>query len=278
MKRIQKVDKHFGKQTGIFYDKIAFSQELKNHGIRTPKIYSIMKTEDQWDQFWAETTKNDTFVLKPNSLSRGRGVHVLTKTDNSDVYTHPDGSRVAVSFLKTESVGFVNHKKNWHMMSEERILSDSFFNDYKVGDGIVDFRIYILDDKVLYAKMRCPTRLSHGLANTSRKGIAMFVSDGKIIRTDKFKNCTTIHPDIGIDRDGYSIEYWPKIIETATKVAKIFDSPFHSVDLTVNQNGEVVVIEAEKIPTLGHFSAEESKYLYDEIGIWMRSKLFAEMR
>jgi len=278
MKRIQKVDQHFSKQSDIFYDKIKFSKELKSHGIRVPEVYAVMNHEGQWDAFWEAASKYDTLVVKPNRLSRGRSVHIIEKTDNPNIWVQADGSKVARDFIRAEALGIVNHRKTWCFFAEERIFCNDWFNTYKYGKGIVDFRIYMLDDNVLYAKMRCPSKQSGGLANTSKHGIAMFVKNGVITSTDKFKNCTVVHPDIKIDRTGTKIPFWKDIEATAVKVAKIFSSPFHSVDLTVNEDGEVVVIEAEKIPTLGHFSIDEAKYLYDEIGVWMKDKLFKEMR
>ena len=76
---IRKLDKHFGKESRVFYDKHAFKKLIEESGIRIHKTYAILKKEKEWGKFWEELSNYETFVLKPNRLSEGRGIHVLTK-------------------------------------------------------------------------------------------------------------------------------------------------------------------------------------------------------
>lgn len=277
---IRKLDKHMGDERHIFYDKYAFKKLLEKGGIKVPETYATLRKEGEWETFWNKCSEYDTFVLKPNRLSEGRGIHVLVKGE--EYWQEINGDNVAVETLKKDSIGFLRRKTTAHrdgqrvkniMMAEERVFSHEDFSPYTVFDGIVDFRMYLVDDKVLYGKMRCPTKKSKGLGNTSKSAIALFVRDG-IIHDGRevFKNTSNKYN--GVDVTGQEVPHWDTVVKCCEDVAKLFDSPFHSVDLTVNKEGEPIVMECEKIPTLGHFKKEEAKRLHDELTVWAQEKLW----
>ena len=278
---IRKLDKHMGNEAHLFYDKIAFQKTMAENDIQIPEIYDTLKKESNWDEFWDKVSERETFVLKPNRLSEGRGIHVITKTEDPMIWNELNGDKVSLELLKKDAVGFLRRKTTGHqagtatniMMAEERILSHSDYKDFILYDGIVDFRMYLLDDEVIYGKMRCPTVQSKGLGNTAKKATALFIKDGLIQDgSNLFINVSTKYN--GKKMLNKKVPFWDTIEEASVKVAKIFKSPFHSVDLTINEKGEAVVMESEKIPTLAHFKKEEATRLYDLLQVWANEKLW----
>jgi len=277
---IRKLDKHMGKERYVFYDKYAFKKLLEQNNIKVPKTYATLRKEKDWSDFWDKVSQYDTFVMKPNRLSEGRGIHVLTKGEEN--WLELNGEAVAIATLMKDAIGFLRRRTTAHrdgqrvkniVIAEERVFSHEDFNDYTVDGGIVDFRLYMLDDEVLYGKMRCPTSNSRGLGNTAKGAVALFV-EGGVIGDGKeiFKNTTSRYN--GVDMSGKKVPFWKEIVECSKNVSKIFKSPFHSVDLTVDRDGEATVMECEKIPTLGHFKKPEADRLYAVLEEWAQEKLW----
>jgi len=165
------------------------------------------------------------------------------------------------------------------VIAEERIFIADQLKHLTVFDGIVDFRIYLLYNKdftkkeVIYAKMRCPVKESKGMGNTAKGAIALFVGEDGVVSTTKvFTNTTTKYNKT--DYNGVRVPFWDQIKEKAEEVGALFKSPFHSVDLTINNKGEVIVIEGEKIPLLRWHSPEESDRIANHIIKYAEEVLF----
>ena len=279
---IRKLDKHMGNERHVFCDKYAFKKLIEENGIKVPETYATLRKEKDWDVFWDKVSQYDTFVMKPNRLSEGRGIHVLTRGEEN--WFEISGEAVAIATLMKDAIGFLRRRTTAHrdgqkvrniVIAEERVFSHEDFDEFTVDGGIVDFRMYMLDDEVLYGKMRCPTNKSGGLGNTAKGAIALFVekgiiSDGKEI----FKNTTSRYN--GVDMAGREVPFWKEIKECSENVSKIFKSPFHSVDLTIGKDGKATVMECEKIPTLDHFKKPEADRLYEVLEEWAQEKLWRE--
>ena len=118
-------------------------------------------------------------------------------------------------------------------------------------ESINTFRVitYILNDKVYY----CPIVLRMGIGksnldNVSSGGIFIGVKDdGKLCNTafTEFQTRYTKHPDSGIVFSEYKIPYMQKIIDGAIKLhSKVPQLGIISWDLTLEKNGEVILIES----------------------------------
>jgi len=275
---IRRVDRCFEGESKIFYDKLGFKKMMNENNILTPKTYAIVDRKKRLEKFWDEVKELDTFVLKPDRMSEGRGIRVLEKTDNPEIWREMNGDNISVDTIHKEIIGHLNRMTNNRrvrgdrnkVFAEERIFVHKSLKDFSIYNGIVDFRVYVMIDQkfkkkeVLYAKMRCPNKESGGMGNTAKGATALFIDvDGVVKDSDIFNNVTTKYKKTNYS--GVKMPMWDKVKERAEEVGALFKSPFHSVDMTVNEDGEVVVIESEKIPLLRYFMDAEAERITNRI-------------
>lgn len=253
-KKVHDVQKPYTKEGNIFYDKILFKNFISSKGVRTPKTYLHITNDNIQDI--EKIHQYDEFVLKPNRGACGIDIYTLTKL-NPDLYQEISGRQHAWHFIdgKTRQINTIQFSGG--VIIEEAIHNPKVFDQFLNGiPGICDMRFYMLNDNILFGKLRVPTIASEGYANTGRKAMAFFV-DTKGIITEQgiFNNTSVNHPDLNRSFEGTKVPYWDQFTSTAIQVAKLFKLAFHSVDLTIDVTGEGTVIESEKIPLLNHFTS-----------------------
>jgi len=245
---IQKPDRMEGR---IFYDKIQFKNFLNKHNIRTPTTFIHILEESQIEQIHPLSR----FIMKPNRGSQGIDVYNLEFKDG--LYHEISGRTHTWEFIQGKARNILRMRFSGGVVIEEVIENPENFKVFNKGKGIIDFRIYMLDDKILFGKFRVPTLRSEGYANTGRKATAMFVDNKGIIREDDiFNNTSAVHPDTKINYNGQILPYWKEFESTAVRIAELFKLKFHSVDLTIDSNGKACCIESEMIPLLSHFTSK----------------------
>jgi len=245
------------KESEIFYDKFRFKLLLRDQDILVPNTYDYITEIDDFTHL----KYLEEFVIKPNQSSSGINVYLLKKIA-PDTYKEIDGRIHDWTFVDGKIKNILGISVCGGVIIEETIHNPPEFDIFNSTKGVIDLRLYMLDDKILMGKFRIPTKKSLGYANTSRKATAMYVnSKGIITEEGMFNNTTTTHPNSDKDFEGRSLPYWEKFAETGVKVARAFDLRFHSVDLTINKKGEACCIESEAIPYLSFFTPKACEYL-----------------
>jgi hypothetical protein len=252
--KVNQIQYGFHEEGMIFYNKIKFKETMEKARIKIPKTYAYINDFSDFDSFWKAQKDLDEFVFKPNHLSQGKHIHVVHKEDGK--YFDIDGKPRSTMYFRdlAEKILKGRHAHRGLIM-EEVIHCHEKLVEWYDNKGIADFRIYCAYDTLMYGKLRLPTARSGFLGNTGKSAVAFFIDkDGVICESDLMSNIDTKHPDTQIKLIGQRIPYWDDIETIVLTVAKMFKIPFHSVDLTINDKGEVIVIEAEKIPLLRHFT------------------------
>lgn len=284
--KVNELQRPYSDESDIFYDKMAFKENLVKSRLRTPGTYAFIREVKDFDSFWKRQLDNEDieeFVIKPNHLSQGRHVYVLKK--NYDEYLDPkrpddgyiprytyteiDGTKRNKKYFREVAKSILHGHRIGGLMMEEVIHSHPDYTKWQGNPGIADLRAYVLYDSFLYGKLRLPTKKSSYYGNTGRNAFACFVnSDGVIDETDLMDNVGIVHPDTKINLKGEKLPFWDKMYSMIISVAKLFRIPFHSVDLTIEENGMACCIESERIPYLSHFTkrgALELKQKMDDI-------------
>ena len=191
-----------------------------------------------------EIMKRDEMVIKPNHLSQGVGIRVLTKMEdgryqdiNNDILTIEDiidECRVILNIKR------LNAKRK--IIVEERIRSHSFFG---TEDGTVaDIRMFFYNKRFLWANMRVPSSSSGGYSNLSRGADVSYISDN-----GDFVDSSDERFQKRLYRKG-KIPFFKDLVDAGKKVSNLYGLKFQTVDMTVNDKGEVIVIECEELPQI----------------------------
>jgi len=225
--------------------------------VKIPNTYSFLTDLKDYDTFWKAQEGLKEFVFKPNHLSCGKFIYVLQR-DGKRLIEH-DGTPIRDERFRniTTQVLLTPSIRRPAVMLEETIHSHPEIRKFWGTDqGIGDMRLFILYDEILYGKLRMPAKQSRYYANVTRNAPCIHVSNTGIIEdTYIMDNTLRAHPDVP-DRNliGLEMPFWKQFAEAGTTIAKLFKVPFHSVDLTVDEKGEAVVIESEFTPTLTHIT------------------------
>lgn len=180
----------------------------------------------------------DEFVIKPNHLSQGLGIRVL-KRDGS-AFFDINGEILSLDDIldECEVILTINRlKAERKIIVEERIRSHPSFDC--LGDFLVDVRFNFYRNRFLWGTVRIPNRKSGGYSNVSKGAEICFVSenghymDANDYRFKKHGN-----------RSG-RLPFFSEMVQAGIKVTNEFGLLYQTVDMTVNEEEEVVVIESE---------------------------------
>lgn len=185
----------------------------------------------------------DEFVIKPNHLSLGIGIRVLNR--HGEKFTDINGDILTIDDILDECKVLLELKRlntDRKIFLEERIKSHPAFNTY---DGcMVDLRMYYYRNMFLWCTARMPTSDSRGYSNRSRGASVSYVSnDGNFVndQDERFQK--------GEIRTG-KLPFFEKLVLTGQKVTELYGIVFQTVDMTMNEKEEVVVIESEQLPKI----------------------------
>ena len=204
--------------------------------------------------------KLDEFVMKPNHLSRGLGVRVL-KRDGSK-YIDLNGDILTIDELIEEAEAIMKVRRgmdcNRGVMIEKCIHSHEDFQEFMCGTGVADIRMVFFDKELIFGIGRFPSEESGGYGNIRRGAKwGVFNEYGDFVNDPKF-----LKADI---QEG-TLPLFAIMLQASQKAIQEYQFPFQSIDLTVNDKGEAVVIESEKSPQIeAYFTKEGGAWLYKKI-------------
>ena len=214
-----------------------FKQKVKNF-VTVPKTYYI---GNDLEAIRRHLLTLDEFVLKPNHLSQGIGVRLLNRIGN--VFNDINGDVLTIDDIIDECrilLGVQRFQGDREIMIEERIRSHPDLIGLR--DGIADIRMIYYRKNFLMCIARFPSDKSNGYGNVSRGADLGYVfNDGYFVDDIRFKNATIHHG---------KLPHFDNLANTGRKVATLFGIAFQSIDMTIIETGEVIVIESEALAQL----------------------------
>jgi len=242
----------------LFNNKIRWKAYLSANGIKVPDTYMFITKPGDFGFLWGCRRDMPTFVIKPNHLAQGKGVMVLEMRDGH--YYEMTGEEFTVDRIQesvTKSLSTKTEKTSCGVLMEERIYSHAeFMNIFKIDRGLIDIRFYMGWDRMILGMVRVPTVKSRHYANWAQGGAVFhFNHRGTFYNAQDIQHISSVvHPETGMNVEGKKIPFWNKLHGTAVKVAGLFKLPYHTVDMTVDRAGNVVVVEGESCPDLAVFT------------------------
>jgi len=260
-RKIQTLNAKYGRSGDYIQSKQGFKKKVGSV-VRVPETYFY--TIDS--KGISPGLDHDEFVMKPNHLSRGLGIRILEKTDDGR-YQDINGDVLTEKELIEEAQAIMGVGRAWKtargILFEERIRSHDKLKEFMVGDGIADIRLAFFDKEFQFGVARFPTIKSKGYGNTGRGASwGVFLDSGEFVNDDRFLPC---------DLTKGTLPFYEDMIQVSQKVLQLYQFPFQTVDLTVDHDGDVVVIESEKSPQL-------EVYLTKNGATWLYKKVLGKLR
>ncbi len=254
--RIMNINKRTRRKGDCIQNKYRFRKKVETV-VNVPKMYYYGRDLKQLRNIIPTL---DKFVLKPNHLSRGIGIRVLTRNGssyvdlNEDILTLDDILDECEAIVKLRRYGTAQN-----IILEEAIVSHKKYNCI----GMADIRMIFYFNNFLMCIARIPSEESGGYGNIIRgAGWGVVLQNGKYVDSKLFQPTTV--------KSG-NLPFFNKLVRAGKKVSRTYGLAFQAIDMTVNEEGKVFVIESESMPQI--------EYYLTPRGIrWMNRKLSGNRR
>lgn len=243
------------KSANIAGDKLATKNLLISNGIPTPKLYGVIRSRRDVDNFdW--TKLPSSFVLKPNYGYGGAGIMVLFGRSKRGHWVRSDRTPVDIPDFRQRTYDILDGNFSINNVPdiaffEQRIRIQKELKTYSLG-GIPDIRILVANYVPVMAMLRLPTEESRGRANLHVGGIGVGIDLGSgktttAILRDKYIN---YYPGTRLPLTGIELENFREILHLAAKTAHTLNLGYTGVDIAVDREEGPMVLEVNARPGL----------------------------
>lgn len=252
---INRINKRSGRPGDFIQNKKHFSDKVSKV-VKVPRLYAYTTYPEKVRKWLEKNTDISEFVIKPNHLSRGVAIHVFKRLEDNR-FQDTNGDILTIQDIIDECSAVVKLKRYKGIPAiiiQERIISHPDFNT----NGLADIRMLYWNNHLLFSCIRIPTKESGWYGNIHRGADFGFSISGKYINNDnRFFPASITKGDV---------PFFHEMTLAGQKVTQLFGLRFMAVDMTIDQSGTPVVIEAERSPQI-HY------YLTKTGAIWLMRKL-----
>jgi alpha-L-glutamate ligase-like protein len=250
-----------GKALKLADDKLLSKKILKRTGIPTPKIYGVMESIKDIEEFkWDALPKS--FVVKPSQGFGGEGILILFRREKkSDFIKKPlekrswytsSGEEYSFENLRSHVLDIIDGNYSLSGLPdkayiERKLNLDPVFKKF-VRKGIPDIRVIVFNKVSIMAMLRMPTEQSKGRANITQGAIAAGIDIGTGITTTgmkktPYRRVIVKHPDTNQEIAGLQIPYWDKIVEMSGEAQIATKLGFLGVDIGIDKKYGPEILE-----------------------------------
>jgi hypothetical protein len=248
------------RMSGLVWDKHAFKAVAALEG-KVPRTILLTADSEELAVCLATIDRGFAFVVKPNHLSQGVGVRSLEGL-GAGRFADISGEELSIEDLVDEAEACRRLRRGPcgnppATMVEERVVSHEAFAPWMEVEGaMADVRMLYLFGRFKCCYARFPTRESRGYGNYSRGAtFGGTFGDGVFVGDPRFS--------LNMICDG-ELPFFREMRERGSRVVTRCQLPWQAVDMTVDREGEVVVVESETLPQLICLSEEGIEWLWGE--------------
>jgi len=244
-------------------DKLHTKKLALQAGIAVPDLYGVIELINDLKGLDALLENHQDFVIKPAHGSGGRGILVISKTEqgryrksSGQIMAEDDIAHYISNILGGEhSLGGVPDRA----MIEYQVKFDPLFEAISY-QGVPDIRVIVFRGLPVMAMLRLPTRLSDGKANLHQGavGAGIDIGTGVILSAICRDSLVVEHPDTGNSISGLEIPDWDRILELAAGCADLVGIGYMGVDIVLDRDLGPLVLELNARPGLAIQLANQS--------------------
>ena len=235
-------------------DKLLAKDALLARGVAVPRTLARCRGLYEVEPVVTELLELSSFVVKPARGSRGRGILVIRELAEGG-WLLAGGSYSSASDLGRHLADIVfgaySGERPDVALIEECVHPHPFLFELWPG-GLCDVRVLVLEGRALMAMARVPTERSRGRANLHQGGIGIAVDlETGVLERAVLDGCfIDTHPETGTALVGRALPNWGALLATAESAAQAVPLGYLGVDLTLDREGNPLVIELNARPGL----------------------------
>ncbi len=236
-------------------DKLKTKLLARQHGIPTPDLISVVRSQFETRQIAEQLAGHPGFVIKPAKGSGGKGILVIAAQED-DVYVKSSGMKVSRVALERHMSNILSGLYSLGgapdiAILEERIETSAYLAGF-CHAGIPDIRIIVFRGYPVMSMIRLSTSMSDGKANLHQGavGLGLDISTGRAVRAIQFDQLCKRHPDTAALLGELSIQDWPQLLEIASNCYEMTGLGYLGVDLAIDKTRGPVLLELNARPGL----------------------------
>ena len=247
-------------------DKLQTKELALKAGIAVPKLYAIIKINNQLKSLKELLDLNNSVVIKPAHGSGGNGILVLSGKIGK-LYRQPSGDLISLNAIKHHVASILSGMYSLSGLPDQafleyRVQFDPVFNDISFK-GVPDIRIIVFKGVPVSAMMRLPTSKSNGKANLHKGaiGVGINLATGKTTHAVMGNSIISTHPDTDNTVNDVQIPRWNQILRIAVKCADTVGLGYLGVDIVLDRVLGPLMLELNARPGLNLQLANKSGLL-----------------
>lgn len=227
------------KGKAIANSKLETKKVLSKVKVRVPKIYGVIRSQKEYENFDPMTLPED-FVIKPDNGLGGKGIMVVEKRGlYAGEWVTSAGETKNIEDLRLHVADILAGQYSMDDMAdvayiEERVKVHPIFGRYSYH-GTPDVRVIVFNSVPVMAFVRLPTEESGGRANLFQGAAAVGIDMATGITTYGVHHSkpTEFFPGSRRKLAGIQIPRWDLILETAIKSGKAVKLGLMAADIVL---------------------------------------------
>lgn len=227
------------KGKAIANSKLETKKVLSKIGVRVPKIYDVIRSQKEYEQFDPMDLPED-FVIKPDNGLGGKGIMVVEKPGiYAGEWVTSQGETKNVEDIKLHMADILAGQYSMDDMPdvayiEERVKVHPIFRRYSYH-GTPDVRVIVFNKVPVMSYVRLPTAESGGRANLFQGAAGVGIDMATGITTYGVYHSKSVEFFPGSRRKlaGIQIPRWDEILETAIKSSEVVKLGFMAADIVL---------------------------------------------
>ncbi|MBD3360412.1 hypothetical protein GF366_01265, partial [Candidatus Peregrinibacteria bacterium] len=236
-------------------DKVKTKQYLSARDIPVPKLYGLIKTNEELEKFDFNSLSLK-FVIKPNHGFGGEGIIPIINKKN-DYFITAGGKTFTKEQIRDHIRDIIDGRFSISNISDTAFFEQYIESDERIGkysyEGLPDIRVVAHNLIPVMAMLRLPTKESGGKANLHQGaiGVGIDIAKGETTHIAYKNEIIEELPDELGKIKGLKIPYWDEILLIASKTQIVTNLGYMAVDIGLDKSSGPVVLEINARAGLG---------------------------
>lgn len=224
-------------------------------GVKVPDLIGTVKEQHSVKDLGTILAGQDGFCIKPANGSGGKGILVITRTDENG-FRRTNGQYASIGDLERHVTNILSGLFSLGGKADVAIIEDLIhFDDRFTGlsyEGVPDTRVIVFKGFPVMAMMRLSTAASNGKANLHQGavGVGLDIGDGRALRAVQFDKPIQLHPDTGVNLMTLKIPHWEELLHLAVSCYEMSGLGYLGTDIVLDKFQGPMLLELNARPGL----------------------------